>query len=193
MRIIAGKYKARQISMPAATRPTKDKVREALFNVLGPYIKGLKILDLFAGSGSLGIEALSRGGASAVFVDSARASTKVIEKNLEALGLPKGTENVRVLTRDVRSAMISLYKSGENFDIIFIDPPYYKNWIRKCLKYNSVYDILAPSGLIIAEHFKKDKIPQQTKPLKLIRQLAYGDTVISIYKKVLSSEFCEKE
>lgn len=182
MRIIAGRYKGLPISAPRNIRPTKDNVREAIFNVMAGYIKGKRILDLFAGSGGLGIEALSRGAGYVLFVDNSKAATKVIEKNLKKLA-PEDIEKTRVLTKDMQLAIRLLSKREEKFDIIFLDPPYYKNWIKKCLKSLYVYDILLNSGLVVAEHFKKDIIPADLEVFELIRQLTYGDTIISIYKK----------
>lgn len=171
-----------RISAPKNIRPTRDNVREAIFNVIASFIKGKRALDLFAGSGGFGIEALSRGACYVLSVDNSKACTNVIEKNLEKLK-PEDIKKAGVFTKDVRLAIKLLYKRKENFDIIFLDPPYYKNWIRKCLKNLSLYDILTDSGLIIAEHFKKDGVPARLEVFGLVRQLTYGDTVISIYKK----------
>jgi 16S rRNA (guanine(966)-N(2))-methyltransferase RsmD len=182
LRIIAGKYKARLISAPNGIRPTKDIVREAVFNVMADCVKGANVLDLFAGSGSFGIEALSRGASYAIFVDSSKACAKIIEENIKRI-TPEDAEKTQIFIKDVEAAIRLLYAKKEKFDIIFLDPPYYKGWIKKCLKYFSVYDILSPSGIILAEHFKKDDIPANLAHLTLIRQLTYGDTTISIYNR----------
>ena len=168
--------------MPREIRPTKDKVREAIFNVIHVYVKDARVLDLFAGSGALGIEALSRGASSIVLVDNSKACTDAIAKNIDNLNDTQAQESARILNRDVHAGMKMLAGKKEQFDIIFLDPPYYKNRIRKCLKNISVYDILAHSGLVIVEHFKKDAVGEDIKPLVLKRQLDYGDTLISIYK-----------
>jgi 16S rRNA (guanine(966)-N(2))-methyltransferase RsmD len=182
MRIIGGRYRGRRIAMPRDIRPTKDKVREAIFNIVAESIKGSRVLDLFAGSGGLGLEALSRGASYVAFVDNSRICTVIIDKNLKITAEEDG-QYAEILTKDAFAAIKALYGRKEKFDIIFLDPPYYKNLIRKCLKNISVYDILTPSGFIIAEHFKKDEPPQAIEGLKLFRQKTYGDTVISMYKR----------
>lgn len=182
MRVIAGIYRGLRISAPRNIRPTKDNVREAIFNVMASYIEGKRVLDLFAGSGSFGIEALSRGASYVLFVDSSKVTTNVIDNNLKKLRL-EDAKKAKVLTKDAQVAIKLLHKRKEKFDIIFLDPPYYKNWIKKCLKNFNVYDILTPSGLIVAEHFKKDDIPPSLNAFGVARQLVYGDTIITIYCK----------
>jgi 16S rRNA (guanine966-N2)-methyltransferase len=203
MRIIAGAYKGIRIAMPKGIRPTRDKVREAVFNVLGQRVNNARILDLFAGSGAMGIESLSRSAEEAVFVDNSRYCTDIIYDNITRLSSHRRLGSVRVLTKDAYAAIRLLSKEKKQFDILFIDPPYLKgagtgrmvindarepvfrnkNIIRKCLMYISIYDILCHLGLVVIEHFKKDIVPEGTEKLLLSRQLKYGDTVISIYKK----------
>ncbi len=191
MRVIAGIYKGRQISMPKGIRPTRDNVKESLFNVLNTRINGAHTLDLFAGSGALGIEALSRSAKEIVFVDNSKMCTDVIYDNITKLSPESLTVSIRIITKDAYASIRLLCQEGKKFDVIFIDPPYYKsrehesyhrNRIRKCLKYISIYDILCHSGLVVVEHFKKDIVPEDTERLALSRQLNYGDTTISIYK-----------
>lgn len=192
MRVIAGIYKGRKISMPKGIRPTKDNVKEALFNVLHSCINDARILDLFAGSGSLGIEALSRHAKEVVFVDNSKLCTDVIYDNITKLSPEDISVSIRTITKDAFAGIRLLHAEGRKFDVIFIDPPYYKdkahqthirNRIRKCLKYISIYDILCHSGLVFVEHFKKDTVPENVECLALSRQLNYGDTTITIYKK----------
>jgi len=182
MRIIAGKYKGRNISMPKDIRPTSNKARESIFNVFAGKVQDASVLDLFAGSGAIGIEAISRDASSVVFCDKYQSSIKVIEKNLKIL-TPQDIKKTEVMTKDALGAIKSLHNRDERFDIVFLDPPYYKSWIRKCLKYISIYDILTHSGFIIVEHFKKDKINFQEESFILMRQLTYGDTIISTLRK----------
>jgi 16S rRNA (guanine966-N2)-methyltransferase len=192
MRVIAGIYKGRKISMPKGIRPTKDNVKEALFNVLHGCINGARVLDLFAGSGSLGIEALSRHAKEVVFVDNSKLCTDVIYDNITKLSPEYISVSIRMIIKDAFAAIRLLHAEGRKFDVIFIDPPYYKdkvhqpyirNRVIKCLKYISIYDILCHSGLVFVEHFKKDIVPENVECLTLYRQLNYGDTIISIYKK----------
>jgi 16S rRNA (guanine(966)-N(2))-methyltransferase RsmD len=182
MRIISGKYRSRRILMPSGIRPTKDKVREAVFNVLAGRIRDSLVLDMFAGSGAFGIEALSRGAASALFVDKSDECIKTIEKNLDILQIPIG-QDAEVVKKDSFQAIKALHKEARKFDIIFLDPPYYRNMATKCLNNISIYDILAPSGFVIAEHFRKDVVPEEAQSLMMTRRLDYSDVAISIYKK----------
>jgi len=192
MRIISGIYKGRLISMPWDIRPTRDNVKEALFNVLASGINGKRVLDLFAGSGALGIEALSRSAKEVVFIDSSKMCTDIIYDNITRLSADRPSVSMRIITKDAFAGIRLLSDEGKKFDIIFVDPPYYKgmssqryhkNRIRKCLKYISMYDILGNSGLVIVEHFKKDIVFGDFGCLKLSRQLNYGDTTVSLYAK----------
>lgn len=199
MRVIAGRYKGRKLFIPKSIRPTKDNVKESLFNVLSASITGARVLELFSGSGSLGIEALSRGAKEAVFVDNNRICTDIINRNLLKIVADDNPASIRVLAKDACAAVKFLRKEKKSFDIVILDPPYNKagnlrnnrssaaqynrNRIRKCLKYISVYDILPHSGIVVVEHFKKDNLPVKTEALILSRQLKYSDTILSIYKK----------
>lgn len=183
MKVIGGELKGRTIDMPkgADIRPTSDKVREALFNILKGKIEGKAVLDLFAGSGSLGIEALSRGAESATFVDIQKRCIDTIKKNLRSLSID--TKRVRVLQYDTLKSIKKLSDSKIRFDLIFIDPPYYGEWIKKSLISLNMYDILYNSYIIICESFKKDIVPDEVGQFKKIRQAHYGDTVLSFYAR----------
>jgi 16S rRNA (guanine966-N2)-methyltransferase len=178
MRIISGKYKGRPINMPKGIRPTQGKVRKALFDILGD-IEGLSFLELFAGSGGVGIEALSNGAKEAVFVEKDSICVKRIEGNLSLLGCL----GYRVIGLDALKAIERLYRDKHKFDIIFLDPPYYGDMSKKALQTLSAYDILAPNGFVVTQHFKKDDLPAQLGDLRLFRQAKYGDTILSFYKK----------
>jgi len=202
MRIITGKYKGRIIKMPAGIRPTQNKVRKALFDILGD-VQGLSFLELFAGSGAVGIEALSQGAEEVVFVEEDRRCVEKIKHNLSALALSRS----RVLALDVSRAIRQLRQAHQIFDIIFLDPPYYKGaayrhyvsrglsgdpglreepvqlLAKKTLQTLSDYDILAANGFVITQHFRKDNLPDTLGVLSLFRQAKYGDTLLSFYKK----------
>lgn len=157
-------------------RRTSSKVRQALFNILGDMIVGSNFLELFAGSGKVGIEALRRGAKSVVFVD----------KNTSLLKVPDcrqaGQEPAAVvLQMDTEQAMRRFYKEGRRFDIIFLDPPYFKGRVRKTLITLSQYDILTKVGLIIVEHYKKEC--SLCEGFRLVLQKRHGDTVLSFYEK----------
>lgn len=182
MRIIGGEYKSRLISMPKGVeiRPTQDKVREAVFNIIGD-VSGKNVLELFAGSGAFGIEAISRGAGHVTFVDNNFRCTETIRHNLESLGVAESKYDI------IRSNALSIFsrfeKQEERFDIAFLDPPYYKGIARKCLINTDSYDILSPIGLVIVEHFKKEKLIFDLKNIVLEKTRVYGDTVITIFEK----------
>jgi 16S rRNA (guanine966-N2)-methyltransferase len=185
MRIISGRFKGRIIKRPRGIRPTQDKVRKALFDILGD-IRGLAFLELYAGSGAIGLEALSQGAGKVVFVEKDRRCIKQIKQNISVIGFL----GYRVIGLDVPQALKQLNKRDEKFDIIFLDPPYYRDLAKKTLKTLSRYDIVSPNGLIICEHFKKDSLPEVINNLRLVKQAQYGDTVLSFYR--LRDEFQAK-
>jgi 16S rRNA (guanine(966)-N(2))-methyltransferase RsmD len=178
MRIISGKYKGKPIKMPQGIRPTQNKVRKAIFDILGD-IEGLSFLELFAGSGAVGFEALSRGAGSLVMVEEGRDCIPVIKKNIEAL-----KETATFYPFSCSRAIELLSKKKHNFDIIFLDPPYYGQEAKKTLQILEGYDILAPNGFIVVQHFKKDNLPERLGDLVLFKQNTYGDTILSFYSHV---------
>lgn len=178
MRITSGEYKGRLINMPKGIRPTQDKVRKAIFDILGD-IKGLSFLELFAGSGAVGFEAASRGSAALALVEDNRSCLMVMRNNIAALKL----KNYKLYPYKVEQAVNILYKEKKHFDIIFLDPPYYGNLAKKTLQTLSAYDILAPDGFLIVQHFKKDDLPAALGDLTLLKEARYGDTVLSFYRK----------
>lgn len=186
MRITTGKFKGRNIKMPKHIRPTQNKVRKAIFDILGDIV-GLSFLDLFAGSGAIGLEALSRGVGKVVFVESNKVCIRIIKYNLFTFELkhrPISTlPSFMVIWQDTERALRRLEQGKERFDIIFLDPPYYQDLAKKTLKSLSLYDILAPNGIIICQHFKRDILPEEIESLRLIKQAKYGDTFLSFYKK----------
>ncbi len=182
MRITSGRFKSRIIKAPRAIRPTLDNVRKSIFDIVSGQVDGAKVLDLFAGSGALGLEALSRGADSCIFVDNDKSSVKTIKENLEALGLPYH-EDIIIVAADAMKAISKFAKNGERFDLIFLDPPYYKSLVKKSLFLLGSYDILTKSGVVIVEHSKHDAVPNSTGELTLYRSTRYGDTQISFYRK----------
>ena len=169
MRIIGGEYKSRTILMPKGVeiRPTQDKVREAIFNILGD-VNGKNILELFAGSGAFGIEAISRGARSVTFVDNNFRCAQTIRSNLESLGVSDSMYDI--VKSDAIGVMSRLAKIEEKFDIVFMDPPYYQGLAKKCLLNIDYYDILSPIGLVVVEHFKKDALDAELERLLLDRK-----------------------
>lgn len=186
MRIIAGRLGSRRLSAPAgeATRPTSDRLRETLFNVLAPRIEGAVFLDLYAGSGAVGVEALSRGAARVLFVERAPVALKVLRTNLARLGL---TEGFRIHPGQV-GAFLRRPAEGESprFDVIFLDPPY-----DAAEEYATTLELLgaaaaaltAPGGVVIAEHRRKVKLELVYGCLSRVRLLEQGDAALSFYAK----------
>jgi 16S rRNA (guanine966-N2)-methyltransferase len=186
MRIIAGRFRSRRLAAPAgeATRPTSDRLRETLFNVLAPRIAGADFLDLYAGSGAVGIEALSRGAASAVFVESGAAALKALRANLASLGLQDG---VRVQAGGVRSFLRRSFTGAPPaFNLIFLDPPYeaaeeYAGTLG--LLGTTATGRLAAGGLVIAEHRRKQPLEEAYGHLVRVRLLEQGDASLSFYSR----------
>jgi len=178
MRITTGKYKGRNIFMPKGIRPTQDKVRKAIFDILGD-IEGLSFLELFAGSGAVGIEAASRGAQEVVFVENNPNVLKMLTSNTSYILHTKYC----ILSQNVESELRRLNQEKKQFDIIFLDPPYYQDLAKKTLQTLGRYDILSPNGLIVAEHFKKENLPDDLGVLSLFRQYKYGSTILSLFKR----------
>ena len=180
MRIIAGEFKGRRLAaVRGRIRPTSDKVREAIFNILGPRVLGAQVLDLFAGTGALTLEALSRGAAGAVLVDEDGAALGVLRENLESLGIK---ERVRVLALPVAGALRKLAAQGARFSLIFLDPPYGRGWAQKTLKALEASGLLMPDASIVAEHSHREALPEHLGGLCLIQTRRYGDTQVAFYE-----------
>ena len=181
MRVIAGKVKGRRLSVPKrkGVRPTSDYLREALFDILGSSIHGVRFLDLYAGSGAVGIEALSRGSAEVVFLEQDPGCLRVLRKNLEIAGL--GSK--RVIAGDVLRALPRLVRQGESFDMIFLDPPYGAGLAGRTLEIVSSGDLLRPQGRVIVEHFAKERLPPQVGRLQRLREKKHGQTMLTFYER----------
>jgi len=183
MRIIAGSLRRRTLEAPAglATRPTSDRLRETLFNVLAPRIEGAHFLDLYAGSGAVGIEALSRGAKAATFIERAPAALKVLRGNLARLGV---TASFHVHPGNVGAYLRKARPGDAGFDVVFLDPPYDEE-----NEYGATLDLLggAASGLlaehavVIAEHRRKEKLRETCGRLARTRLLEQGDAALSFY------------
>jgi 16S rRNA (guanine966-N2)-methyltransferase len=175
VRVIAGSYGGRTLKAPpgAATRPTSDRVREALFSILGARTAGARVLDLFAGSGALGIEALSRGAASVAFVDDAAAAIRAVKANLDALG---ATAEVR--RADALRYLAAASESGAQYDLVFLDPPYRLAERLAHPLSEALPAVLAPGAVAVAE---SDRRAPLALSLPLDDERRYGDTLIRIY------------
>jgi 16S rRNA (guanine(966)-N(2))-methyltransferase RsmD len=183
LRIISGSAKGRKLFSPGGgrIRPTSDRVKEALFSIISGLLEsfsGCSVLDIFAGTGNLGIEALSRGASRAVFIDSHRDSAALVRKNLELTGF---LDRSRVICRDALAALKALEDSGESFRLVFIDPPYYGGLLEKVLEFLSASRLLEDGSLVIAEHSARETIREEFGPLREFDRRTYGDTVLAFY------------
>lgn len=175
MRVISGKYKGKNLIGfdIDGTRPTMDRVKESLFGIIQNYIKGSTILDLFAGSGSLGIEALSNGASNCYFFDNNIELVNIIKKNT------MGINGVHVMKSDYKNTLEMLKNSNIKFDIIFLDPPYKLNLINDCLNKIYEYNLLNKNGIIVCE-YENENI--NTDKFELIKEKKYGAKNVKVYK-----------
>ncbi len=183
MRVIAGKFRSRTLAAPRGldTRPTSDRLRETLFNVLAPRIEGAAFLDLYAGSGANGIEALSRGAERVVFVEKAAPAAVAIRANVNALGIREGWQ---LETRSAAASVKRLAEQGQRFDVVFLDPPY-----KAAEEYALVLgllggecvSLLADDAAVIAEHHRKQTLEDEYGNLRRYRLLEQGDAALSFY------------
>jgi len=182
LRIIAGRYRGRILKSPPSlqVRPTSDRLRETLFNVIAPRIQGARFLDLCAGSGAVGIEALSRGATHVTFLDRSRKMCALIEENLDLCRVPEKEAEV-VLGEALN--FLRRTKSSGTFDIVFLDPPYSTNYEPILMVFSSrAKELLNESGLLIAEHHHKKDLPPEIGSLFRSRVLKQGDSTLSFYQ-----------
>jgi 16S rRNA (guanine(966)-N(2))-methyltransferase RsmD len=182
MRVIAGKYRGRKLKSPPSiqTRPTSDRLREALFNILAPQMEGTRFLDLCAGTGAVGIEALSRGAARVFFVDRSRKMATLVAANVELLEVTDATE---IATMEALEFLRRHSKhQAEPFDIIFFDPPYAEDY-GDVLAFIGEHaaELLRADGMVIVEHHKK-KVLSDAPRLERYRELKQGDSVLSFFR-----------
>jgi 16S rRNA (guanine966-N2)-methyltransferase len=183
MRVIAGKYRSRRLVAPAGmtTRPTSDRLRETLFNVVAPRVPDSAWLDLFAGSGAIGIEALSRGARSVSFIESSVVAARTIRNNLQTLGIEEGFE---VIEREAATALRMLDSQALVYDFCFLDPPYRKMGdYEQILGFLSQSRLIKPESLVIAEHDKHFDPGDEFGSLRRQRVLRQGDAVLSFYSR----------
>jgi 16S rRNA (guanine966-N2)-methyltransferase len=177
VRVIAGAFKGRRIDAPKwdGLRPTSDKLRETLFNVLAPRIADTGVLDGFAGTGAVGIEALSRGAAHVTFVEQDPRAVALIERNLGACGIRDRYAIIRARFADAATRL-----SGQMFDIVFLDPPYGGDTMIAAL--DAAGGLVQPAGVLVIEHAKRDTAPELSGPLTRTRTIVSGDSALTFYK-----------
>lgn len=187
MRITGGSARGRKLATPKGDsqliRPTSDRVREAIFNIIGHRIIGSKVIDFFSGTGALGIEALSRGAKFAVFVDESRESGRLIHTNLTTCFTTPSALffQLSLPTRELQSRLANKFPSPPRFNFIFMDPPYKRNLILPMLQMVERTKILAPDGLVIVEEHRRVQLPECRHGLQLRDRRKYGETGIWIY------------
>ncbi|MBL8917474.1 MAG: 16S rRNA (guanine(966)-N(2))-methyltransferase RsmD [Myxococcaceae bacterium] len=180
MRIVAGSARGRTLKTPRGsdvTRPTADRVRETIFNVLGQTCDGLRVLDLFAGTGALGLEALSRGAAQAVLVDSGREAVGLCRENVKALGFEA---RARVIAAPVTKAVEQLATEGGRFELVFSDPPYAARAGVEVL--TAIEPLVTAEGVAVIEHGADEALPEQVGRWQRLDERAFGATVVSIFR-----------
>ena len=190
MRIIAGTARGRRLCSPGSgtfdIRPTSDRAREALFNILAGEVAGARVLDLFAGTGALGLEALSRGAASAVFVDKGRLAAGLIGKNIQLCGFwEKSVVLQRDLTRSLSFLQPQLTTAG-GFSLVFIDPPYKTMLAATIILELGKREIVSPGGLLVAESRSSGELPAEISPFSLVDKRVYGEAGFWFYRMMNS-------
>ena len=184
MRIITGLARGCKLKTPKGreTRPTADRIKESLFNILGGAVSDTLVLDIFAGTGNLGLEALSRGAAQAVFVDQSLESVQLIKDNAMHTRLAAKAE---IMKSDVFAALQRLERSGREFSLVFCDPPYNKELCQRALRFLDRAALLTDGALLIVEHAREDVLPNDWESLELVRNQTYGATTqISIFRRI---------
>jgi 16S rRNA (guanine966-N2)-methyltransferase len=184
MRIISGTYRGRILKSPSGnkTRPTSDRLRETLFNVLQTKIDSeTRFLDLCAGTGAIGIEALSRGVSFATFVDKSRRACALIEENLDLLKVPE--DQTEIFQSSAEDFLRRLDADSEGWDLVFFDPPYQEDYLKVLYLISDETHLLKPDGIFIAEHHAKNGMPDAVGELRRWRILRQGETNLSFYEK----------
>jgi len=182
MRVIAGKYRSRRLKGPAKLRlrPTSDRLRETLFNILGPAVEDALFLDVYAGTGAIGIEAISRGAREVIFIEAHATSERRIRENLQALGIHSGAETIAA---DAVRGLEKLAARRLIADFIFLDPPYDDaDELLRALEFLDGSRLIAPRSLVIAEHHRKSNLPERFRRLERIRIVEQGDAALSFYR-----------
>ncbi|QKS71542.1 16S rRNA (guanine(966)-N(2))-methyltransferase RsmD [Paenalkalicoccus suaedae] len=187
MRVISGDRRGMQLkAVPGqSTRPTTDKVKESIFNMIGPYFDGGMMLDLYGGSGSIGIEAISRGMSHAILVDKDKKAIDTINANVKQA---RYEDEIDVYRNDSERALKAIVKKEHQFALIFLDPPYKNHRLDKELLFIAENKLLEKNGIIVVEHAFDEPLQEQYEELMCIREERYGDTMISLFEWKEQSE-----
>ena len=184
MRVIAGRYKGRHLAVPKGTvvRPTKDQVKESIFSIIQDRVIDAKFLDLCAGTGNIGIEALSRGAKQVTFLDKNLKCIRLIEQNLKWIGLDINQPEIQLIRTDAIQGINQFQQQSETFELIYLDPPYDSDLYMQCLSCISDTGVLATSGILLVEYRKHTKLPSISGRLCCYRTKQYGDTCLGFYR-----------
>lgn len=178
MRVISGTCRGRKLASLEGRdiRPTSDRIKETMFNILGTRVKKARVLDLFAGTGALGLEALSRGAAHAVFVDVSAASCRIIQQNIDHC---RFFQQSCVIRKDIFIGQLPASVISSSFDLVFMDPPYHKNHVKTLLEKHWISSLLSEDGVVVAEHDAQETLPDTLNGLDIFRQKKYSRTTVS--------------
>ncbi|UCD70630.1 MAG: 16S rRNA (guanine(966)-N(2))-methyltransferase RsmD [Syntrophobacterales bacterium] len=187
MRIIGGKAKGRKLiaGKTRVIRPTRDNVKESIFSMIQGNVEGGVVLDLFAGTGNLGLEALSQGAKKAIFVENDKTPLAILMRNIDLCGF---RDRAEILSLDAELALKALRRRAEKIDLVFIDPPYGSGYVDKTLRFINSHDMVSRGGAIVVEHGSAETPANQWGRLSLRKRKRYGDTVISIFQWRSSSD-----
>ncbi len=187
MRVISGTARGRKLKANEGldTRPTSDRVKESVFNIILRYVFDAEVLDLFGGTGNLGIEALSRGAKHCVFVEQNKKSCDILRENVVGLGFKDSSD---IYQTDAFSALTKLNSNKAKFDLIFLDPPYGMGYVEKAIKEIDKLDLLSEDGLIVSEFDNVDVVPEEIGEFKIDRVQKYGRVRIAFWKRGLENE-----
>jgi 16S rRNA (guanine(966)-N(2))-methyltransferase RsmD len=183
MRIVAGEWRGRRLVAPKGrgVRPTLEMVREAIFDTLGPRVAGSRVLDLFAGCGALGLEALSRGASHVTWCDSSDRSIAAVRENASKLGVPASAATV--LHMPAHAAIARLSRAGETFDIVFLDPPYEGGLYEETMLALGMGRVVARGGLVAVEHARRIEVDPVFGDLVLKKRRQYGETIVTYFER----------
>ncbi len=182
MRIIAGKHKSRKLTALEGlnTRPMTDKMKETIFNIIGPYLNGDVVLDLFGGSGALSLEAISRGASHVDIVELSREAIRIIKENIASL---REEDSITIYHLDYQLALNTFAREKKKFDLIFLDPPYRLDIIKEIIDFLIANEMLADEGIIVCQYQRNNYFPEETKILKIRKNFHYGSSEVCIYQK----------
>lgn len=184
MKILGGELKGRNFYMPESIRPTQDLFRAAIFDILGHDLSEMKFLDLFAGSGAVGLEAISRGAKEVVFVEKDPVNTKIIQENLNVLKIGYPHIFHKVVNADVFATIKKMASENNRFDIVFFDPPFDQQLAKKILKHLMGYVILHPRSYIVAQYGNDDSLPDLENRFEIIKKRTYGSSQMAVLQQV---------